>query len=506
MGVAVIELLIAFALITLTLTGVVIAVSGNQSLALSTELNNLALYKVEEKLEDAFGQSRIGFDSIVSAAAIDGVFSIDTDVVGDNTDCYKLVNTVSSWGSAIYLQDLGLFTWFANPDAVAVHAGDCPTHPLSDDFDDPNAFKQTDIGGEPSTAIDVFGDYVYMTANAAADGKSDIYIYTINDLINDVSEDPLGEAHTGQGLNTIDVGKFGSEVYAFTMSGDRMDVPEVQVINVTNPLAPAPVIATATPDVVVTCDEYCPPAGEIIRQAIYISGDFLYVGIHRIGDDEDEPGEGGGEFYVLDITDPANPQWRGGLDVNHNVNDIVVAESYAFLATSDNTGEVLVVDVSDPDDPQLAGDGFDADGDDDGKSLALVGSELYLGRRNAGSDGDFYILDVTNPESISALSDPYNMNLNGSKTEVRGIVVRETITEGNTTKLAFLAVNDPNESLFILRVTNPENIQPVSSCTDGYNTEQKPTGIDIENSGRYVFMSNESQKNLKIIEDDNSCG
>src|SRR3989344_4630557 len=68
-GASTLELLIAFAVLTLSITAGILVIFGNQVVSVDTETNSEALARAEAMLEKARADSRNDFSSVVSASS-----------------------------------------------------------------------------------------------------------------------------------------------------------------------------------------------------------------------------------------------------------------------------------------------------------------------------------------------------------------------------------------------------------------------------------------------------
>lgn len=132
------------------------------------------------------------------------------------------------------------------------------------------------------------------------------------------------------------------------------------------------------------------PSGNHDESSIWVSGNYAYLATENNGANPD--------FFIYDITTPSSPTYLGSVDTNSDVHDVIVSGNYAFLATKDNAREVIVIDVTVKTSP-VEVESFNASGSRNGISLALFGDTLYLGRED-GSDPEFYVLDIDDPEDI----------------------------------------------------------------------------------------------------------
>lgn len=112
----------------------------------------------------------------------------------------------------------------------------------------------------------------------------------------------------------------------------------------------------------------------------------------------------GSEFNVIDVRDPAAPQWVGGLRIGRSVEAVAVTRTHAYLATSDPGSELVVVDIRDPEQPAHAGS-WNAPGRfGTGSSVSVRGNLLYFGRSYTSDGAELMVLDVSDPASVTLLA------------------------------------------------------------------------------------------------------
>lgn len=174
------------------------------------------------------------------------------------------------------------------------------------------------------------------------------------------------------------------------------------------------------------------PSGNHDESSIWISGNYAYLATENNGANPD--------FFIYDITMPSSPTYLGSLDTNSDVNAVIVSGNYAYLATKDNAREVVVIDVTTKTSP-VEVESFNAAGSRNGISLALSGDTLYLGRED-GSDPEFYVLDIDEPDEIEAQGSlHYSADL--ERLVARGNYVYAA-TERDSQELAVFDVSDGN--------------------------------------------------------------
>ena len=496
-GIATVELLIAFAIIVLALTGIIVVVFGNQSIALDAELNNLALYKAEDRLEGSFAAAatHAGYQSLGDVAETDGIFNLETAV--DSYDCFKVVYSDSSWWETKPRpQGIGLATIFVSLEELEAHAKDCLTEPLEDGFDNPGSLVSDNINGQSAaTDVDVEEEFLYLTSSPAAAAKDDFFIYEF---------DLAGPSLTPRG--SLDIGDGGA--YGVAVAGDyaylatASTTAQLQVIDVSDRDNPVRVA-------VIALDNVDPLGSYPEGRTIFYYDSRVYVGTRETA---------GREFHVFDVSgDPASPvELGGGLELNHTVRDITVRDGYAFLATSANFCELIVIDVSDPNvmaNPCPAGGGtanvYNAPDNNDGSSVHVSGEKVYLGREQttAAAAEDFFILNVDMVHDGAADDDglygPYDLGIQ-TTAYTTGIEVAGGI--------AFVGLDDSNAGLQILDISDPGDIKPYSACSS-FNFSENSVGLDLEDyevldpvtgeleTELYVFSANRSNAEIRVIYD-----
>lgn len=186
-----------------------------------------------------------------------------------------------------------------------------------------------------------------------------------------------------------------------------------------------------------------------------VSGNYAYVGTLVSGSSA--------EFSVINIIDPALPQFIRSLEIGADVNAIAVSGPYAYLATSDNNRELIVVNIADPNNPTIVGV-YNSLGSLDGATVAVSGTTLALGTRNntAGGGREVHLLDVANP-SLPTLSAAFEVGAN-----VNGLVFLPGGYIGVAT------ANDAKELMILNR-----NIPGILTEVQSYNTTGTTDALSI---------------------------
>ena len=467
-GAGTLEMLVATSVLLMSITGVIIVVFGNQSLAVDIQTNQEALKKAEYLLEEVVAASQENFSSVSSETETDDIYTKELRVT-DSTSCRKEVVARVSWTTDTRALAVELVSTMTDIAGTLLVGGDCDASPPTGDWSSPQTLGHIDAGpGNEATGIDVFNKIVYLTAEASDPAKDDFF--TI-DAADGASPVILASLNTGPGLNAVDTARdpVTGARYAYVANNDTSS--QLQIIDVTDPSSPVLVSSSDLAGASGTNSE-----GRSIfyyDQKVFVGSNYLpSLGMPRP------------EFHIFDVSDPASPAQLGQLDVNHNISAIIVRGDYAYLATSDNNGEVWVVDVSNPAAPAGMST-FDAVGSEDGTSIYLVGNTLYLGRRHGASGRpDFYILNVQNPAAITVRG-AINLGMSPSIARVFGIRV--------SGRFAFLATGDSNEEFQVYDISNPASIVHIST----FDFPQAATAIDYEDN--LIYSAVRSNDALRII-------
>ncbi len=475
-GFSTVEIMIALAILTLTISAVIIVVFGNQSLALDTQTNVEALAKAESQLEEARALAEQDFYAVSDvSAAPDDIYQKSLEVE-DRAECLKQATSNITWQQGGRDLSVSITTLFSDLSIALMLGGDCdPTPPAG--WDAPKTHSVTDVihNGSVATDVDVVrrpGQRIAAVTTKRTGNQDTLWMIDVTDetaptLLASGSED-------NKDLLGVDV----TQDYVYVASASTTG--QLQIFNA---LDATFVASAALPDVDPTGSA---PEAISIR---YVDG-LVFIGTKETA---------GPEFHIFDVSTPTAPVSLGKLELNHNVHDIAVQNGYAYIASSANECELIVIDVSDPADltnpcptpPIPAGSTvYNAAGNFDALALDVAGAKVYVGRQRAQASEDFIVLNTTDLTAITRYGGE-DLQIN-SNTEVVGVE--------SQWPLVFLATTDqtPNNGggpLLIYNVQDPANPISVPSCALQYS--EKATGLDfLEN---IVFVSNESNDALAIV-------
>ena len=183
--------------------------------------------------------------------------------------------------------------------------------------------------GNISTDIEVRNSIVYMTADSSISSAPDFYII---DMTEPHSPSIISSLNTGPGLSALEV--VGPYVYTIN-KGTTNQLQVIDIHDMTNPILitkyklPLPTASTTPP----------------IAQSLFYSNGLIYLGTEKWN---------AGEFAIIDVSNPINPLYIGGLELGTLVRDIYVRNGQAYIATAGNN-QLLNVRVSDPTLPTIDG-------------------------------------------------------------------------------------------------------------------------------------------------------
>ncbi|MEK7133549.1 MAG: hypothetical protein AAB804_00595 [Patescibacteria group bacterium] len=464
-----IELLIAFTILVLATSAVIIVVFGNQSVAVDTQTNHEALYRAQTILEQARARSRADFFSVVSGNAVveqSGAIAYTKKLDVADLDVFtKQATSTVSWQVGARSFSIVLSTLLTDPELVL--SGDTCNPTITGDWSHPQGLGNGDIASsEGATGLDAFNHKVFLTTTPSDVNKDDLYIFDVSDP--DPSGPPahklpiLGSLNIGDGLEDVRVaGRFAYVVPAASSSAQLLTIDAQDMSDPTR---------VATLDVTPGVTGY----GNTLAYAKRT----IYLGLTK---------STGPELHIIDVSDPLNPTVVGTLETDTAINNIVIdsVHDIAYLAlAATSTGQLWKIDVSDPTTPVALEKFFPGTDHWVGQSVALskVTGNVFLGRMRdiGGNDVDLYALhpDIT--------QSPFGTVTQTKDDGFTRMVIREN--------LLFASNKQTNLGFQVWDISNPANMTMFGSL----NIQQASTaGMDCE--GDYIFIGQRSQDALQII-------
>jgi type II secretory pathway pseudopilin PulG len=504
-GSSTLEILIAFAILTLALTAVILVFSSNQAIAVDTQTSNEALALAEAQLEAARAAARQDFNLVnpLSSSVVNGITYTQTLAVGQTGLFTKQATSTVSWSEGGRTLSVILSTLFTNPSAI--HGGDTCSSVLVGNWTDPQISAPIAVedpgnsaSGNPVTDIDVFDHKLYITTDNAHGHNADFYIF-------DSSVNPGNPTYVNStstisvhaGLNAVAVASTTSTRYAYVVSANdpnfktckpSQNCSQLQIIDVSN-LGAATLsgayylVPTSTPPFVLG---NMTSSGQAVGKSIFYKDGVVYLGLSKTAS--------GPEFIVLDVGGggaggtPLSPVYLGSYPVGRGVNDILVKGGYAYLATDDPSNDLLILNVHTLSNPTFAGH-FDASGIGFGEAQYLVGNTLYFGTSYAGdATPEFYFLDDTNPASTLSASASKSIGSLANPQSVNGILVRDYLAFLLTTKY-----------FQVWNISTPSSMSLVKSFDLTSVVGPGSGGFASECEGNYIYLGSYRNNNDKGV-------
>jgi hypothetical protein len=146
---------------------------------------------------------------------------------------------------------------------------------------------------------------------------------------------------------------------------------------------------------------------------------------------------GDGGLAIIDVSNPADPQWVGGYDTGRHPHYAAISGNHAYVLVGDAV--MQVIDVSNPGNPQRVG-GYDTSGRAGG--VAVSGNYAYVAVGYSG----LQIIDVSDP------ADPQRVSGYDTSGFAHGVAI--------SGRYAYVA--DAIPALHVIDISNPANPQRVA--------------------------------------------
>ena len=173
----------------------------------------------------------------------------------------------------------------------------------------------------PLTDLEIRNGIAYVSADSVVAADPDILIIDIHDM---QSPKLISALNTGPGIASIALS--GQRIYAAATSL----VAQLHVIRLNSLYAPVIETKYKLP---LPFASATPP----LASTIFFDRDLLYVGTEKWAGDE---------FNVLNVADPTQPVKVAGLEIGSKVNDILVHNGSAYVASADQD-QLRLIDVTD---------------------------------------------------------------------------------------------------------------------------------------------------------------
>jgi hypothetical protein len=498
-GVVTIELLIAFAILIINMTGIILLSNANQMASLDNEINTKALYMADTALGIAKYNAKFDFNLLNSFTKNDGFYTTNLEVTQPSENFFlKRIKSVVTWSTAFSQENkVELLSEISNLEAV--RGGDTCSSVLIGDWTNPQKSGYefgVDIINDtsstfPITSIQAFNGIMYVgTGNSLNSNTNNFFRIDISNPSEPTFTPPgldNNEA-VNSGINAIAI---DGKNYAYIASAHSANFNTCQNSDGLNKsCGQLQVIDLNTFSVVYT---YKVPnvtglAGQAIGVSLFYKDGIIFLGLAKATGPEMNIIDVGGGDNIL--ASPTNPILISSYEINNEVNDMYLRNNYLYVA-SPNDQELKIFDVSDLENPILVG-GFDAPAgganNGNGKSFHLIGNTLYFGRTLLTGD-EFYILDVTNPENNLPILGSRNIQNGNINASVNKIITRD-----------YLSMLVTNKEFQILRTDDHHNISPYTSpisLPPQAGVGMQAFSADCE--GNYVFIGSQGPDNVGFL-------
>jgi Tfp pilus assembly protein PilV len=423
-GFTTLEILIALAIITTGISTVVLVVFGNQSAVSDSYMNSEALQKASGMMERARAGAMANYSLLQTVAtSSDGGYK-ENVTVQMKDEFTKLVTSTVSWqtdhGRSEQVSLVTLLVDWQN----AMTGNTCNT-PLTGDWRQPKSTsylfgQDLVLDNATTTAISDMqerGQKLYVSLNVAATkGSAKFFVF---DLAQGGKPSLLGSLNnstsTTAGISAMAV----AGNYAYLASSRAISAGsgfgQLQIVDISNASRPQLVKTYKVANVTGT-------SGQGVGNSIFYSKGYVFLGLTKTGS--------GPEFIIIDVRDPVNPLAVGNFIVSNAVNKILVKGNYAYIAhptdsSSQPPEQVTVLDISDPTSPRRISGFHSLDNQGNGKSLFIMGNNLYVGRTvTTTANPELYIIDNTDPTAITS---SYFLSSQKISNSVNSLAVRNNL-------------------------------------------------------------------------------
>jgi hypothetical protein len=232
-------------------------------------------------------------------------------------------------------------------------------------------------------------------------------------------------------------------------------------------------IENSTSPVLVSQIQYDPTNSYVNH--LEVQGDFVYA-----------VGSNANKFFIVDVSDPANPAFRGSLTgFNSSVYDVKVRGSYAYVSEGAAVYDLNVIDITDPDNPVRV-KRLSLSTGANWSHLYIDGSYAYM---VANDSSRFAIVDITDPlHPVEKYNGTTNIT-SPSEIQVKG-------------RYAYMGNGSSLRIFDIASSTNPFMVKSVASTYTIYSLRVEGDYVYAgHNQGRYsIFNVKDVANAFKITE------
>ena len=417
-GFSTLELMIAFAIMVIVLSGAICSNFASQYFVIASETNNEAQYLAKTALEDFKGQAKADFYNATSTAffsndCISGKLCYVTkNSVTDISPCAKYVKSEVSWQVQGYgTSSTSLFAPLSNMEEIVAVGGDCNLTEVLGNWSQIIASSTYNFSGNP-TGIDVLNGNAYVIIDSAPWLQiKPLNSNTIYDCLN--CDGPY---------NAIDVARDVStgNVYAYVAG---TTTAQFQIVDVTDFEHPKLIVSAPLSE----------PHAE--GWTIKYYGQKIYIATRYVSPTTPE-------FFIFDVKNPLYPFQIASKRLNTSPYQMVVADRkfpdnsiyrFAFVAVSKPAHELMIFEVTNEANVSVAPISFislpkgDCPTDLRATSLVISGNYLWVASEHNISNShcisldNLFQIDISNPlnpfivSSLKIASTITDMKISGNK-------------------------------------------------------------------------------------------
>ena len=453
-GVALVEVLVALAVFSISMSAVVLLFFGNQ-----TSGYNIA------NSRDAMGYARNGIE------AVRAIRDRDWNELGDGPHGLRFNNNQwEFWETSDSRNNLtrtvtittdidgnkfieSKVTWIVSsthkPQIVLNEVLSPGNEGLSGDWKKMRIVGSYDAGADGAATDVAFSkNYVYVANSASIASVADLFIFDVASHSNPILKSAL---NVEEGLMAVAVS--GSYAYAVEENS-----PDFFIINITNPTAPY-LVSKLTLN-----------GGS--GRTISARDSYVYVGTAA--------NSSGPEFFVIDVTNKNAPLIAASAELNTDVNKIGILRDVAYCTTALDDKEFWLIDLADPLNPITSGS-YDANNKGNGTAVhAKSDDRIYMGRAKKDSSKQIFALDASDTENIVKLAEK-----DSDAEDINDVL--------NVGTLLFVVSAKGNKELQNYYVGNSDKIDHY----DDLNMTNEATGLAYSNN--YLFVSSRGPKLLQVV-------
>jgi hypothetical protein len=507
-GFSTFELIIALAILSLTLTAVVLVTLGIPNTLADGHEAEIGASIARALLQKEFLLGLASFSEVtstplstefISNTAFSSTLSVTTFPDTTTKHVESIVNWVNSRGIQKTVTLSGLITDFATTAKTScstVLSGDWQ-HPFvhtftlsSEELLPKNTFRNT----YPGQVVSVSSSTLAIGITDAVESTDPtVFFFTLASTTNPIYQGSFDNAtSTKTGFSSLTLQEtilYGANPHTanFSTCTQSASCSQLQIFDISNPSNALTLanfqLATNSPPFAQGSD------GQAAGKSIFYANKYIYLGLQKTSSLTSS--STGDEFNILDVQNPKAPRWIGGYSVGRTINQIFVKDDYAYLATDDPYAELIILNVHDPAHITLVST-FNLPGNTSfgyGKTLSLTHTTLSLGRSYILNEPSFTMLTISSTSPPSVIGNEPQTATTTPRT-ITNILLRNFIlfVLTNTSLELWSVINPAKPSLYATSVRLP-----------GPKSTTSPGGMACKNNILYVVSSDSTRTGYVTI-------